>query len=505
MAKAIKKPRSKTSKPPAIDKLLKPSIGIVLGLLGYFFLKGMKSEISRIDVSNEIQLREVLFGEVRKNTVITSTTTATTNEEQTLETQKQQPKIKNYVVLCHSDDSASEGSSKHLSSVFVEAKEGAYKELADFVLMDCGFILPSGKSIAERFDLDLKIRPTIFVSGKYGQPKQIPAKHLKTGPMLLKLLRQMIEPHPTKISSTKVLKASCLDKEYCAVLIKGGTPTSTIKSSIQKLMETYENQSNIEFASVDGTALAMTNLEEYQELVPKGKFQFWLFKKVSGGLKVASSASSTRKSKDESTEEDDEDIETTIKPQEKKQATKSDSRLISSTAIHQSEDFSYKALHTFLSTQMSSSSSLTKLSVLPAITTRTKKVEEASANKRNRILEQRQRVYDNQQNPNQEQQSSSTFSNNKHDERRADREQKRAEHNKEHNVKQRTPEELAERERSRRQRMEEEAAKWNIQEEEDGGSSGTFESDEQDLEEEMYLDGDEEEEEDVIDVDLDLD
>ena len=43
--KPVKKSRSKTQKPPAIDKLLKPSIGVVLGLLGYFFLKGMKSEV----------------------------------------------------------------------------------------------------------------------------------------------------------------------------------------------------------------------------------------------------------------------------------------------------------------------------------------------------------------------------------------------------------------------------------------------------------------------------
>ena len=101
-------------------------------------------------------MREVLFGEVRKDTVIS------TNNEPV--------KVKNYVVLCHSDDKNK--ASKHLSSVFVEAKSNAYEELADFVLMDCNYVLPSGKTIAERFDLDLKLRPTIFVSGKFGNPKQ---------------------------------------------------------------------------------------------------------------------------------------------------------------------------------------------------------------------------------------------------------------------------------------------------------------------------------------------
>ena len=306
--------------------------------------------------------------------------------------------------------------------------------------------------------------------------------------MLLKVLKQMIEPHPTKISSTKTLKASCLDKEYCAVLIKGDTPTSTLKSSMQQLMESYEGNKSLEFASLDGTALAMTNLEQYQELVPKGKFQFLLFKKVSGGLKVAKD----NKSKNEEEEKE-------------KPKTKSDSRLITSTVIYESEDYSFNALNTFLSSQMTpSSSTFKKLSVLPAIATRTKKVEKTNGEKRTRILEQRRRAHEKKVNPEAFEEKSSA---DRHAERRADREQKRQEHNKQNNVKQRTPEELAERERARRQRMEEEAAKWNIMEDVDentenvdeDGSDSYFE----DVDEEEIDFDEEEEEEDVIDMDLD--
>jgi len=362
--------------------------------------------------------------------------------------------------------------------------------------MDCDYILPSGKSIAKRFDLDLTIRPTIFVSGRFGNPKQIPAKYLKTGPMLVKLLKQMLEPHPTKISNTKNLKASCLDKEYCAVLIKGDTPTSTLKSSIQQLMETHEDNKSLEFASLDGTALAMTNLEEYQELVPKGKFQFLLFKKVSGGLKVASSEP-TKKSKDNDLEEEGGDHEEETKPKPKPKTTsKSDSRLITSAVMYDSEDYSFNALQSFLSAQMSSSAStFKKLPVLPAISTRSKKVEKTSAEKRNRILEQRRRAQEKQLNPELE---TEKLSADRHAERRADREQKRAEHYKQHNVKQRTPEEIAERERARRKRMEEEAAKWNIQEEVDDESNEDIASDEDDGDTSYF-------EEDVLDEDLDLD
>ena len=85
------------------------------------------------------------------------------------------------------------------------------------------------------------------------------------------------------------------------------------------------------------------------------------------------------------------------------------------------------------------------------------------------------------------------------------------EHNKQNNVKQRTPEEIAEIERARRKRMEEEAAKWNIQEEVDDGSNEDIASDEDGdtsyfeedvLDEDMDLD-EEEEDEDIIDMDLD--
>ena len=100
---------------------------------------------------------------MRRDTVVSATDGNQPNEQQ---------KAKNYVVLCHSDDTGDKAN-KHLSSVFIEAKQNAYKELADFVIMDCDYILPSGKSIAKRFDLDLKIRPTIFVSGRFGSPKQV--------------------------------------------------------------------------------------------------------------------------------------------------------------------------------------------------------------------------------------------------------------------------------------------------------------------------------------------
>ena len=75
---------------------------------------------------------------------------------------------KSYAVLCLSEDET------HISSVFEDAaKDGTSP--AEFRVLDCNYVLPSSeKSIADRFKLNLKQRPTVFVSGHAGPPKQVP-------------------------------------------------------------------------------------------------------------------------------------------------------------------------------------------------------------------------------------------------------------------------------------------------------------------------------------------
>jgi len=135
--------KRKTEKAPAIDKLLIPAIGICIALLGYQFYNGIAAgSIDRIDVSDDLQLREIFFAEVSGK--------------------------QSYAVLCHD-----ETSNAPVSSVFSDAFSGGSSP-ATFRVLDCNHVLPdSGKSIAERFKLDLKNRPTIFVSGAVGEPKQV--------------------------------------------------------------------------------------------------------------------------------------------------------------------------------------------------------------------------------------------------------------------------------------------------------------------------------------------
>jgi hypothetical protein len=74
---------------------------------------------------------------------------------------------KSYAILCLSEDET------HISSVFEDAaKDGTSP--ADFRVLDCNYVLPtSEKTIADRFKLNLKQRPTVFVSGHTGPPKQV--------------------------------------------------------------------------------------------------------------------------------------------------------------------------------------------------------------------------------------------------------------------------------------------------------------------------------------------
>lgn len=143
MAKGTNK--KKTQSPPALDKLIVPAIGIGLALLGYQFYKGLNAvDIQRVDLTDDMALREIFFGEVTGST--------------------------NYAVLCKEEG---EKDTSPVSSVFADAANSGSSP-AEFRLLDCKYVLPdSGKTIAERFKLDLNKRPTIFVSGKVGPPKQV--------------------------------------------------------------------------------------------------------------------------------------------------------------------------------------------------------------------------------------------------------------------------------------------------------------------------------------------
>jgi len=447
--KAATKGGSKRDKPPALDQYKKPLIGVALAVLAYQLFKGMMAkEILRVDMTataNELELREVFFGE--------DASTGNTN----------------YAVLCYP-----ESAMYPISSVFQDAANDGSAP-AQFRIMDCDAAIPGneeGKTVIGRFKLNKKTRPVVFVSGAIGQPKQVPAKYLKTGAMLTKALKNLLEPKAEKIETTQDLRGKCLDKDTCALLLKGSKVSPNyVKEAVQKLVVEYPK---VTFAAVDTSVLYVHGIEAefLQELVP-GMPRFVVFKKTSG---------------------------TTDK-------SKTNSSRLKTTAVALDVDVAYGPMSNLVASVVSGTAEMTKVSSTPTIKTRTKKLEKSENEKRQRRKNRESGGSSSSSSGG----DSGAFHSGENDGsaagRKAERERRRAEHRaKNPNYKEKTPEEIKEMERQRRIRMEEEAAKWNIAPEDadlDGeegyGEEYLMEDWDEDAEED--LDGEEEEDEDVMDLD----
>lgn len=446
--KSATKGGSKRDKPPALDQYKKPLIVVALAMLAYQLFKGMMAkEILRVDMTataNELELREIFFGE--------DVSTGNTN----------------YAVLCYPENAM-----YPISSVFQDAANDGSAP-AQFRVMDCDVPMPGseeGKTVIGRFKLSKKTRPVVFVSGAMGPPKQVPAKYLKTGTMLTKALKNLLEPKAEKIETTQDLRNKCLDKDVCALLLKGGKVSPKyVKEAVQKLVVEHPK---VTFAAVDTSVLYVHGIEAefLQELVP-GMPRFVVFQKTSGST------------------------------------TKADAGRLKTTAVALEADVAYGPMSNLIASVVSGNASMTKVSSTPTIKTRTKKLEKSENEKR-----QRRKNREAGGSSSSSSSSSSTPHTGENDGsregRRAERERRRAEHRKNNpNYREKTPEEIKEMERQRRIRMEEEAKKWNIAPEDadpDGGEGAGEEyvmddwdedSEEQDLDEE-----EEDEDEDVMDLD----
>jgi hypothetical protein len=411
------------------------------------------TQIPRVNVDDELEIRRVFFGEG-----------ADANGRGTP-----------FVVLCND-----ESSKTPISSVFADAARDAGSSLAAFRLIDCNHVLPeSGKSIADRFKLNMKERPTIFLSGSplvqaggAEEPiRQVPSKHLKTGATLLKWLRSVLEPHAAKVETTQDLRAKCLDKDICALLLKGTKKAPAyLKDTMRNLLKEFPN---VAFASIDASVLYAKNLEEYLPELEGGQPRFVVFRRVSGTLE------------------------------------KGGKRLITSIAPLPTNGVSYGQMSNLVAGVVNGSQKMEKIPALPTIKTRTKKLEQEERAKRERKTK---RAQEGDVSPSSRAGGGTTSSDENdgsRDGRRAERERRRTEHRKSNNVKERTPEEIAEMERQRRLRMEKEAERWNVAPEDLPPGGDMF--DDKDTYDDTYegegetfvehIDKDEADDEDVMDLD----
>ncbi len=289
--------------------------------------------------------------------------------------------------------------------------------------------------------------------------------------MLTKALKNLLEPKAEKIETTQDLRNKCLDKDVCALLLKGGKVSPKyVKEAVQKLVVEHPK---VTFAAVDTSVLYVHGIEAefLPELVP-GMPRFVVFKKTSGST------------------------------------TKADAGRLKTTALALEGTVDYGPMSNLVASVVSGNASMTKVSSTPTIKTRTKKLEKSENEKRQRRK--------NREGGGSSSSSSSSSSHTGENDgsregRRAERERRRAEHRKNNpNYREKTPEEIKEMERQRRIRMEEEAKKWNIAPEDadpDGGEGAAGEEyvmedfDEDEEEQDLDDDDDEDDDEEVMDLD----
>jgi hypothetical protein len=378
------------------------------------------AKLTRVNVHDELELRDVLFGEGDSG--------------------------KSYAVLCQEEQST-----LPISSVFTDAfKDGTSP--AHFRVVDCNYVLPSsGKSIAERFELDLKVRPTIFISGAgMEKPQQVSAKYLKTGGMLVKLLKQKLVSHAAKIETTQDLRTKCLDKDICALLLKGSKKAPKyLKDAMQKLLVEFPT---VAFAVVNSEVLYLKNGEEHLPELVGEEPRFVVFKKVSGS------------------------------------AAAGGSRLITSIAPLET-GVSYGTMSTHVAGVVRKTIAATRIPSVPTISIRTKKLVEEEKAKRQR---KKDRAQESSKTAGGASTSNAQANDGTRDGRRLEREKRRAQHRANNNVRERTPEEIADIERKRRIRMEEQASKWNVASPEDGfDNAGGLPFEDEDFDDMLYLEEDE--------------
>lgn len=280
--------------------------------------------------------------------------------------------------------------------------------------------------------------------------------------MLVKALKNLLVPKAEKVETTQDLRTKCLDKDVCGLLLKGSKQSPNyVKDAMSKLLSEYPK---VAFAAVDTSVLYVKGLEaEYLPEYVSGQPRFVVFKKVTDPKKP--------------------------------------DRLKTSLAALPTNGVGYGPMSNLVAGVIQQTQEMKSVSSLPTIKTRTKKLEEEERQKRARRMEQQKRQSDGGSTT-----SGGYFQANdgSKEGRKAERERRRAEHRANNpNYRDKTPEEKAEMERQRRQRMEEEAAKWNMDAEDappegEPADEGYF----VDEEGEEYADsGDEEEDEDILDLD----
>jgi hypothetical protein len=174
---------------------------------------------------------------------------STYNREQMLEVFKGG---QTWVVLCHAGNSV-----QPIPPNFVELA-GDMTHMASFGVLDCNGVLPSGKTVLEKFGIVERSppNPTVFVTGSgLPTPEQLPVGKGETFLGMKKWLRATIEPRSRSVASTRELQSKCLSRDLCALVLKPGLIQDAVRDTIKGAM--LDNRS-LRFAAFDSAQLELS-------------------------------------------------------------------------------------------------------------------------------------------------------------------------------------------------------------------------------------------------------
>lgn len=135
-----------------------------------------------------------------------------------------------------------------------------------FATVNCSQVLPSGKTIFDRFKLKKEWKPTIFGTAPWVKPVQVSPNSLGNVQSFKKFVEDSLAPKATVVKSDKHLWQHCAlaknivydDRdiaETCILMVKGTKFTSATAQLEQRLVQAFPR---VKFAMIDAAKMRMT-------------------------------------------------------------------------------------------------------------------------------------------------------------------------------------------------------------------------------------------------------
>lgn len=149
-----------------------------------------------------------------------------------------------------------------------------------FAKVNCSQVLPSGKTVMQRFKIKKDIRPTVFATAPWMKPQQVSANQMKDTATLTKFIDNTMAPKPTQVFSDKDLRNFCAfggknvvkDKnkvtDTCLVVLRGAKYTKVHAELEKRLVQQYPK---VRIAAVDAKKKRLS-FEETGDYLPAEDF-----------------------------------------------------------------------------------------------------------------------------------------------------------------------------------------------------------------------------------------